>query len=159
MDYKINVGDKTPPFNTQDASGHPFSNQSLKGAPYILYFYPKDDTPGCTKEACSLRDAKQDFDSLGVTILGVSPDDASSHDQFKRKYGLNFSLLSDVGHKMCEAFDVRHSKQMYGKSYMGVLRTTFIVDGNGIIRWIERPVQVEGHSERLLEALKELKLA
>jgi peroxiredoxin Q/BCP len=154
QEFKLNVGDKIPFFQLQDDQRREVSSDAIFGRPAIIYFYPKDNTEGCTAEACSFRDALEQFDQLKVMVLGISPDSVESHQKFKKDFGLNFRLLSDSDHKTCEDFDVWKEKNMYGNKYFGVLRTTFMVDGDGIIRWIERPVKVEGHVERLLRALR-----
>lgn len=156
MEYKLQVGDKVPAFAGKDALGNTISSQNLQGRPYVLYFYPQDDTPGCTLEACSFRDSQPQIKSFGAELIGISPDTSQSHSQFIQKYGLNFTLISDENHQICETFDVWKEKNSYGKKHMGVIRSTFIVDGQGFIRWIERPVQVEGHAVRVLQALEPL---
>jgi peroxiredoxin Q/BCP len=152
----LKIGQVAPSFATTDSAGHPISSQSLLGQTYVLYFYPKDDTPGCTKQACSLRDSKMDLSQLGVKIIGVSPDNATSHEKFKKKYDLNFTLISDTTHELSQDFGVWQEKKLYGKSYMGVVRTTFIIDDKGVIRWMESPVEVEGHEKRVIEAIRKL---
>lgn len=154
MTFKINTGDQVPSFEGQDGEGKKISSKSLLGKTYVIYFYPKDDTPGCTKEACYFRDNMPHFDQLNIPVIGISPDTHESHLKFKTKYGLNFTLLSDPDHKICEAFDVWQEKDNFGKKYLGVLRSTFIIDEKGKISWIERPVQVEGHAERILQILR-----
>jgi thioredoxin-dependent peroxiredoxin len=156
MDYKINVGDPVPPFIGLDAEGKSFSLGDLLGRSFVLYFYPKDDTPGCTKEACSFRDSIEQFDGLDAVVIGVSPDSASSHKKFMQKHHLNFTLLCDENKELCKKFDVLQEKQMYGKRYEGVERTTFVVDGKGIIRWIERHVSVADHTQRVIKALQDI---
>lgn len=156
MAEKLNIGEQAPAFEGHDAEGRIISSKSLSGHPYVLYFYPKDDTLGCTTQACSLRDRKVDIDSYQAALIGVSPDNAQSHQKFISKYILNFTLLTDENHKICESFGVWQEKMSYGKKSMGVIRTTFIIDGKGFIRWMESPVKVEGHAERVLEALKKI---
>lgn len=157
MTYKLNIGDPAPSFEGMDGEGNKISSKSLQGRPFVLYFYPKDDTPGCTKEACHFRDLKPGFDQHKVELIGVSPDTPDSHQKFAVKYGLNFKLVSDPNHQICKSFDVWQEKESFGKISMGIIRTTFIIDKKGIIRWMERPVQVEGHADRVLEALKTIK--
>lgn len=159
MSKPLTIGSHIPTFEGKDAAGHLISSNELLGKPFVLYFYPKDDTPGCTQQACQLRDTKPLFDHLQVMVIGVSPDSEKSHTQFIDKYNLNFLLLSDPEHTIADAFHVWQQKKMYGRTYNGVLRTTFIVDATGIIRWMESPVEVNGHAERVLHALKELNLA
>lgn len=156
MTYKINVGDKVPFFEGQDQKGTVVSSSALLGHSYVIYFYPKDDTPGCTKEACSIRDQKKQIDLLNARVIGISPDGQVSHEKFITKYNLNFTLLSDEDHSICKAFDVWQPKSFLGIKSMGVERSTFVVDAKGIIRWIERPVKVDKHELRILEALKAL---
>ncbi|CUI15723.1 bacterioferritin comigratory protein [Candidatus Protochlamydia naegleriophila] len=150
----LSVGSEVPSFEATTANGQALSNKQLLDQVYIFYFYPKDDTPGCTAQACSFRDAKPLFDAGQVRVIGVSPDSAASHARFTSKYGLNYTLLPDPTHHLCELFGVWQEKVVFGKKRMGVVRTTFIVDAQGIIRWIESPVRVEGHAERVLEALQ-----
>src|SRR5688572_350195 len=127
MDYKINVGDKIPSFKTRDYEGFELDSEDLIGSPFVLYFYPKDDTPGCTKEACSFRDNMERLDELDTLVIGVSPDNAESHARFITKHNLNFTLLCDSEQDLCRKFDViRESGQ--------VERTTFVVDYEGIIQ-------------------------
>jgi peroxiredoxin Q/BCP len=145
------VGKKAPDFTLNDQDGNPVSLKKLKGKKVILYFYPKDDTPGCTKEACGFRDQKADFDKANTVILGVSPDDEKSHQKFIGKYELPFQLLADPEHEACEAYGVWKEKNMYGKKYMGVERSTFVIDEKGILVREERKVKVDGHVEAMLE--------
>ena len=123
----------------------------------VLYFYPKDDTSGCTAEACAFRDQLPDFSKLKTAVIGVSRDSAASHDKFKTKYQLPFPLASDEDGKVCEAYGVWAEKSMYGRKYMGIERSTFLIDGNGILRGVWRKVKVPGHVEAVLEAAKALK--
>ncbi len=125
----LKVGDKAPDFSLEDASGRPRSLAEWKGRKVILYFYPKDDTPGCTKEACGFRDSWKDVQRTGAVVLGVSPDGVASHQKFKRKYDLPFPLLADTDHRVAEAYGAWGEKSMYGRRYKGILRTTFIIDG------------------------------
>jgi len=152
----VTIGQPVPAFDAKDNLGNAISTKELLGQTYVLYFYPKDDTPGCTKQACSLRDVKPKFDAIDVKIIGISPDDAASHDKFIQKYNLNFSLIPDSEHQICEKFGVWQEKKMYGKTFMGVVRSTFVIDNEGFVRWIESPVEVEGQEIRLLEALQSL---
>ena len=130
---------------------------SLKGSPVVLYFYPKDDTSGCTKEACAFRDAFAEYEKAGARIVGVSPDSVESHVKFIGKHSLPFTLLADTEKKLAEAYGVWKEKSMYGRKYMGVERTTFVIDGKGIVRNIFPKVKVDGHSDAVLEALKAAK--
>jgi thioredoxin-dependent peroxiredoxin len=150
----VDVGKPAPDFTLTDQNGKPVTLSKLKGSPVVLYFYPKDDTPGCTKEACSFRDMSADFKNAGATILGVSPDDPESHAKFAKRFSLPFSLLADTGNKVCTAYGVWKEKNMYGRKYMGVERTTVLIDREGIVRKIFPKVKVDGHSSAVLEAIK-----
>jgi peroxiredoxin Q/BCP len=150
----IAEGQAAPDFTLEDQNGQSITLSSLKGSPIVLYFYPKDDTPGCTTEACAFRDAEADYQAAGAKVLGVSPDDVKSHAKFAKKHTLPFPLLADTGSKVCELYGVWKEKSMYGKTYMGVERTTLLIDGQGVIRKIYPKVKVPGHSDAILEALK-----
>ncbi len=152
--YKINVGDAMPSFRLNDQKGNPFSSDELYDAPALVYFYPKDDTPGCTTEACEFRDALEELKELRVRLIGISPDSVESHQKFYRKYNLNFTLLADPEHQVCDLFDVWQEKNLYGNKSMGVVRSSFLIDAEGKIRWIERSVKVEGHIERVIHAIQ-----
>lgn len=152
----LDVGDKAPNFSMPTSGGGDVSLQALAGTPFVIYFYPKDDTPGCTKEACGFRDALPDFSKLNVDVIGVSKDTVAKHDKFAAKYDLNFRLASDEDGAVCEAFDVWKEKRMYGRTYMGIERSTFLVDGDGVIRQAWRKVRVPGHVDAVFEAVKEL---
>ncbi len=132
------------------------SLSQFAGKKVVLYFYPKDDTPGCTKEACSFRDNIQQFGTKDAVILGVSADDSQSHQAFIQKYGLNFTLLADTDKAVSEAYGVWVEKNMYGKTYMGIERTTFLINPDGRIAEIFRQVKVDGHTEEVLEALAKI---
>jgi peroxiredoxin Q/BCP len=149
----IAEGDKAPPFSLPDETGSTVSSASLAGKPYVIYFYPKDDTPGCTKEACDFRDNLRAFNAAKVRVLGVSPDDAKRHAKFKEKYGLTFTLLSDTEKKLIEAYGVWIKKLNYGREYMGVQRSTFVVDKSGKIVKAWHGVRVPGHVEAVLASL------
>lgn len=149
-------GDKAPAFKLETDGGGEISSAALKGKPYVLYFYPKDDTSGCTKEAIGFTENKRKFDALGVTILGVSKDSAASHDKFKSKHKLKIVLGSDPETKMAEAYGVWIEKSMYGRKYMGMDRATFLVDEKGVIRHVWRKVKVPGHVEDVLQTAKSL---
>ena len=153
---ELAVGDKAPDFAVAFASHTEITSESLKGKNKVIYFYPKDDTPGCTIEAKDFRDHIDAFTNADAVIIGVSKDSVKSHDSFKQKYCLPFPLASDEDGSMCEAYGVWVEKSMYGKSYMGIERTTFLVDKNGIIRNIWRKVKVEGHVKEVLDAVKAL---
>jgi peroxiredoxin Q/BCP len=148
----VAVGSPAPSFSLPDQDGNLVSSESLKGAPYVLYFYPKDDTPGCTKEACGFRDSSLAFGKNGVRVIGVSPDSEKSHARFAQKYGLPFTLLADVDKKLAAAYGVWVEKQNYGRKYMGIERSTFLVDGAGRVQKIWRGVRVPGHVEDVLLA-------
>ncbi len=148
----VAVGSPAPSFSLPDQDGNIVSSDSLKGAPYVLYFYPKDDTPGCTKEACGFRDSGAAFGKNGVRVLGVSPDSEKSHARFAEKYGLPFTLLADVDKTLANAYGVWVEKTNYGRKYMGIERSTFLVDGKGRVQKIWRGVRVPGHVEDVLLA-------
>lgn len=149
----IGEGDRAPSFVLKDHEGTLISSESLRGAPYLLYFYPKDDTPGCTLEACGFRDSAPRFSAKGVRVLGVSPDSPESHARFRKKYGLNYSLLSDPEKTLAKAYGVWVKKQNYGREYMGVERSTFAVDRHGVIRKVWRKVRVPGHVDEVLHSV------
>ncbi len=150
----LEEGKKAPNFKLKDQNGETISLDSLKGKNVVLYFYPKDDTSGCTKEACNFRDEFPKFSKLDAVILGVSPDSIESHKKFAAKYKLPFSLLSDEKREVCEKYGVWQEKSMYGKKYMGVVRTTFVINEKGIIKKIFPKVKVDDHNKEVMEALK-----
>ena len=150
----VEIGKPAPDFTLQDQLGKKVTLSKLKGSPIVLYFYPKDDTPGCTKEACAFRDAFAEYEKLGAKILGVSPDGAESHAKFIKKHELPFTLLADTEHKVCEAYGVWKEKNMYGRKSMGVERTSFVIDSKGIVRQVFPKVKVDGHSDAVLTAIK-----
>ena len=150
----MKIGQKAPNFSVQDDSGKNVKLSDFKGKKVVLYFYPKDDTPGCTKEACNFRDGLSSISKSGAVVLGVSPDDVKSHQKFKTKFNLNFPLLADTDKTIVEAYDVWKEKSMYGKKYMGVERTTFIIDEDGKISHIFPKVKVDEHYDEVVEALK-----
>ena len=129
---------------------------AAKGKNVILYFYPRDDTPGCTKEACAFQEMAPDFSGADAVVIGVSKDSEASHDKFKKKYGLDFALISDSDGAICEAYGVWVEKLNYGKKYMGIERSTFLIDKTGQVRQVWRKVKVDGHSGKVLDALKAL---
>lgn len=149
------VGKKAPDFILPDQDGKNVSLKDFKGKKIILYFYPKDNTSGCTKEACSFRDDFPKFKKTDAVILGVSPDSVSSHKKFAEKFNLPFTLLSDEEKKVLELYNVWKEKSMYGKKYMGVERTTYIIDETGKIKKIFNKVKVDGHNLEVMEALKD----
>jgi len=152
----LEVGDKAPNFNLPTDGGGNISLKDLKGETVILYFYPKDDTPGCTKEACGFRDALPDFSKAKAKVIGVSKDPVKKHDKFKDKYDLTFPLASDEDGAVCEAYGAWVEKSMYGRKYMGIDRSTFLIDGKGVIRGIWRKVKVPGHVDEVLKAAQDL---
>lgn len=154
MSRDVAVGDKAPDFSLPDESGTAISLKSLKGKPVVLYFYPKDDTPGCTKEACNFRDSKQHLRKAGAVVLGVSLDGTESHRKFIAKFDLPFSLLSDEGATVSKAYGVYKQKSMYGKTYWGIERSTFVIDEQGVLMAVFRKVKVDGHVDEVLAALK-----
>lgn len=152
----VDIGDAAPDFTAATDGGGAVSLASLKGKTVVLYFYPKDDTPGCTTESIGFRDALADFEAAGAVVLGVSKDSVKKHDKFKAKYELNFPLLSDEDGALCEAYGVWVEKSMYGRKYMGIDRSTFVIDGAGKIRHAWRKVKVPGHVDAVLAAVKAL---
>ncbi len=150
----LQEGQKAPDFSLKADDGKIYSLSQFKGnEEVLLYFYPKDDTPGCTKEACSFRDTFPHFTKKGVRVLGVSNDDLESHSKFRSKYNLNFPLLSDPDHKVSEEYGVYKEKNNYGKKYWGIERSSFIIDKEGKIKKIFRRVKVDGHTEEILANL------
>ncbi len=150
------VGDALPQFSLEDQLGATVRSDELLGKPYVLYFYPKDDTAGCTKEACDFNDDLGQFTSLGLNVYGVSPDSKSSHERFVAKYGLRFSLLCDVDKSLSTAMGVYRMKKNYGREYMGIVRSTFLIDAQGKIAQAWRGVRVAGHVPNVLEAARSL---
>ncbi len=153
---ELQPGDVAPDFTLPSTQGGTVRLSSLRGKVVVLYFYPKDDTPGCTKEACSFRDGRDAIAALGAVVLGVSKDSLGSHDQFTRKYGLNFPLLSDPEGAVLESYGCWKKGSIFGKTALGVNRSTFLIDGDGVIRQIWRSVDVKGHDQAVLEAVKKL---
>ncbi|HLQ76000.1 MAG TPA: thioredoxin-dependent thiol peroxidase [Terriglobia bacterium] len=149
----MKVGQKAPDFSVVDDSGRTVKLSDYKGKKVVLYFYPKDDTPGCTKEACNFRNGIDEIRNLGAVVLGVSADSAASHKKFKSKFDLNFPLLADTEKKIIEGYGVWKEKSMYGKKYMGIERTTYIIDKDGKISHIFPKVKVEDHYDEVLAAL------
>jgi peroxiredoxin Q/BCP len=149
----VEEGKPAPDFELASDSGEHVRLSELRGRPVVLYFYPKDDTPGCTKQACSFRDAYGEFEERGATILGVSPDSEGSHVRFKEKYGLPFTLLADPEHEVAEQYDVWVEKNNYGKKSMGIKRSTFVIDAEGNVARAMYGVSPDGHADQVLEAL------
>ena len=152
----LNAGDPFPKFELLDQDNNIVKLDDLLGSKSIIYFYPKDDTSGCTKEACGFNDALPDFGRVAAEIVGISRDPVASHDKFVRKYGLRFRLGADLDGKACEAYGTWVEKSMYGRTYMGIERATFLIDEKGIVRGVWRKVKVPGHVEEVLAAAKAL---
>lgn len=153
---EIDEGDSAPAFEAEDEAGRTWTLDELTGRPFVLYFYPRDDTPGCTTEACSFQDAMPDFQALEVPVLGVSDDDAASHRSFKDEHGLEFPLLVDEEGELADAYGVWVEKQMFGNTFHGNERVTFLVDGEGTVARVWEDVEPEGHGEEVLAAVREL---
>lgn len=153
MVNNLKVGDTAPEIELSADDGSPFALSSLRGREVVLYFYPKADTPGCTTEACEFRDASADLGRKNVAVVGISPDTDKAQAKFKAKYGLDFVLLADVNHVAAEAYGVWKEKSMYGKKYMGVERTTFLIGADGRIRNIYEKVKPAGHAGQVLAEL------
>lgn len=152
----IETGKVAPDFTAPTDGDGKLNLKSLRGKAVVLYFYPKDDTPGCTKESIAFSEQIKDFEKAGATIIGVSKDTVAKHDKFKDKHDLKVTLVSDEDGKICEKYGVWVEKNMYGRKYMGIERATFLIDAKGKVRNIWRKVKVKGHSDSVLEALKEL---
>ena len=150
----IKEGDAAPDFTARDAEGNEVKLADLRGQKVVLYFYPKDDTPGCTKEACSFRDAHDVYGEKGIKVLGVSTDDEASHQKFASKYSLPFTLLADTDHSISDAYGVYGEKSYMGKTYMGVTRKTFLIDEQGNLKKVFDKVNVEQHADEVLAAFK-----
>lgn len=150
----IEVGQKAPEFSIKNAQGEVVSLKDFTGKKVVLYFYPKDDTPGCTKEACNFRDFHSEFETLNTIVIGVSPDNQSSHVKFATKYNLPFILLADTEHSVAETYGAWGEKSMYGKKYFGIIRSTFVIDENGMIVKVYPKVKPEKHGEEILQFLK-----
>lgn len=155
-DTWIEEGAKAPAFTLTSDRGEKVRLSDQKGSPVVLYFYPKDDTPGCTKEACAFRDAQSDLQKAGAKVFGVSPDDIESHKKFRDKYELNFPLLADPDHKVAEKYGAWREKNLYGKKSMGIQRSTFLIDAAGKVAKVWKRVSVDGHDAQVLAALAEL---
>jgi peroxiredoxin Q/BCP len=152
----LEAGDKAPAFTLPADDGSKVKLADLKGSPVVLYFYPADDTPGCTKEACAFRDRSAELKKLGAQVIGISPDDVASHVKFRNKFKLNFPLLADTDHKVAEKFGAWREKNMYGKKKMGIVRSTFLIGPDGKIAKAWLSVKVDGHDEQVIAALQEL---
>lgn len=151
---ELKIGDKAPEFRLPTDGGEEISSTALKGHKVILYFYPKDNTPGCTTQACGFRDNLDALDKLNAKVVGISKDSIKKHDNFKAKHGLNFPLASDENSDVCERYGVWKEKSMYGKKFMGIERTTFLIDEDGNISQIWRKVKVKNHMDEIRDALK-----
>ncbi len=152
----IEEGKKAPAFTLPSSEGGEVSLKDLKGKTVVLYFYPKDDTPGCTREACEFRDTQAPLKKAGALVFGVSGDSLESHGKFKTKHKLNFPLLSDQGNAVATKFGAFGEKTLYGRKFMGIIRSTFVIDGDGVVRKVFPKVKVDGHAEKVLEAVKAL---
>jgi len=152
----LEPGTRAPAFTLTADDGTKIKLADLKGSPVVLYFYPADDTPGCTREACAFRDRSAELKRLGAKVFGVSPDDVASHVKFRDKFKLNFPLLADPDHKVAEKFGAWREKNMYGKKSMGIVRSTFLIDKESVIHRVWRSVKVDGHDTAVIEALKNL---
>jgi peroxiredoxin Q/BCP len=152
----IETGEKAPGFTLPDQDGNDVSLSDFAGRPVVLYFYPRANTPGCTVQACGVRDHRGDYEGAGATVLGVSPDEVRHVKRFHDEQNLNFTLLGDADHSVCEAYGVWAEKKNYGKTYMGATRSTFIIDGDGIVRHVIEKADPKTHDEKVLAALAEL---
>lgn len=152
----VNEGDQAPDFKLEKDGGGTIGPSQFKGKPVVVYFYPKDDTSGCTKEAIAFSQLADEFKALNATVIGISPDTAAKHDKFKAKHDLKVILGADTGKTVAEAYGVWVEKSMYGRKYMGVERSTFLIDKNGKVARAWRKVKVPGHAEAVLEAVREL---
>ena len=150
----VEEGKPAPDFALQSDSGETVRLSDLRGKPVVLYFYPKDDTPGCTTQACGIRDAWGEFERAGAVVLGVSPDDEASHTKFRDKYGLPFPLLADSDHAVSEQYGVWGEKKYMGRTYMGVDRSTFVIDADGNVKRVLRKVKPDTHADDVLETLR-----
>jgi len=152
----VQIGQPVPDFSLQAAGEASFSLSRLRGRKVVIYFYPTDDTPTCTDEACSFRDYNGQFEEWHTTVIGISPDDVASHNRFAAKYELPFLLLSDPDLAVCRLFDVWKQKKLYGREYMGVVRSTFLIDEQGVLVKEWRNIRVKGHVDKVLQAVKSI---
>jgi peroxiredoxin Q/BCP len=152
----IQEGETAPDFTLKDDQGNDVRLSGFRGKPVVLYFYPQDDTPGCTKEACAFRDRRADLQDKGAVVLGVSPDDVASHGQFRDKYSLNFPLLADDGHQVAERYGAWGEKNFMGRKSIGIRRSTFLIDREGKVARAWKKVNVDGHDEQVLAALEKI---
>ena len=156
MSEWLEIGSKAPAFSLMSDSGKKVKLSDYKGQPVVLYFYPKDDTPGCTKQACAFRDASTQMKDLGAVVLGVSPDSQDSHAKFRDKFSLNFPLLADLDHKLADEYGAWREKNMYGKKSMGIQRCTYLIAADVTIAKVWKKVSVDGHDSQVIEALQQL---
>ena len=156
MSEWLEIGSKAPAFSLMSDSGKKVKLSDYQGQPVVLYFYPKDDTPGCTKQACAFRDASTQMKDLGAVVLGVSPDSQDSHAKFRDKFSLNFPLLADLDHKLADEYGAWREKNMYGKKSMGIQRCTYLIAADGTIAKVWKKVSVDGHDSQVIEALQQL---
>lgn len=156
MGQWVEEGDKAPDFTLSADDGTKVKLSGLRGQPVVLYFYPRDNTPGCTRQACAFRDRKKELTKLRAVVLGVSTDSVDSHGKFRDKFALNFPLLADVEHKVAEAYGAWREKNLYGKKSMGIQRSTFLIDAAGVVRKVWKKVSVDGHDVQVLEVMREL---
>ncbi|MGI9013097.1 MAG: thioredoxin-dependent thiol peroxidase [Phycisphaerales bacterium] len=152
----IEPGQPAPDFTLPAHDGSTVSLRDLRGAPVVIYFYPKDDTPGCTREACAFRDQFALFKERNVKVLGISPDDVESHAAFHSKFDLNFQLLADIDHSVAEAFGAWRERKQYGRSFMGIQRSTFVINSAGNVAKTWKSVRVDGHEQKVLKALDDI---
>jgi peroxiredoxin Q/BCP len=152
----VEEGQKAPNFTLQDDAGKTFELAAAKGKPVVLFFYPKDDTPGCTIEACAFRDRRGELQERGALVIGISPDGVASHAAFRDKFSLNFPLLADPEHKIAETYGAWREKNMYGKKSMGIQRSTFLIDDQGTVRKVWKKVDVQEHDAQVIAALDTL---
>ncbi len=150
----LNVGDQAPDFTLKNEAGEDVTLSSFRGRPVILYWYPRDDTSGCTTEACSFRDAYGEFERAGAVVLGASTDDAKSHTKFKSKYNLPFTLLSDPDHQVAEQYGVWGKKKFMGREFDGINRVTYLIDEHGVVKQVWPKVKPEGHADEILAVLR-----
>jgi peroxiredoxin Q/BCP len=150
----VEEGQPAPDFELTSDTGESVRLSALRGKPVVVYFYPRDDTPGCTAQACGIRDNYDAFGEAGAVVLGISPDDESTHVKFKQKYGLPFTLLADPDHRVAEQYGVWGERKLYGKTYMGIQRSTFVIDPEGTVARVMRRVKPDTHADQVLEALQ-----
>ena len=152
----LEEGQDAPDFTAHDDRNGRVTLSSFRGQPVVLYFYPKDDTPGCTREACAFRDRSEELETLGALVLGVSGDDVDSHSRFRNKYSLNFPLLSDPDHKIAESYGAWREKTSYGKTSIGMVRSTFLIDSQGKVAKVWKKVNVDGHDDQVVAMIRHL---